>query len=134
MARENTKRKPAVRTVRRRDRYVPSPEPLSRKWVEVERARSISQKELASIMGCTEGYVSQLLAGRTKLTLETALHFASYLRIAPADIWADFPFPNLYPGSLTPDAVEVARNWRAIPDESTRASSASLIAKLSHRS
>src|SRR5690348_6496425 len=99
MARENVKRKPATKpSPRKRIRYIPDWQPLSRKWAELEGPKHLSQKQLAGLANSTEGMISQLLKGKTKLTIEWALQFVMYMDIPVTEIWPDFPFAKLVPG------------------------------------
>lgn len=117
MARDNLKRKPAQkRPVKKRVRYVPAWEPLHAKWEALKRERDYSQKQLAVDAESSEGMVSQLLAGRTALTIEWALQFSLYMRVPVTEIWPDFPFAALVPGNLTPDEVEVALMFRLLQE------------------
>lgn len=113
MVRENVKRRPASKPVnKKRVRYIPDHRPLQAKWNELETARHLAQKKLASIAGASEGAVSQLLNGTTKLTIEWALQFAMYMDVSVIDIWPDFPFAKLVPGGLTPEEMEIALRFR----------------------
>lgn len=115
MARDNLKRKPAEKpAARKRVRYVPDWRPLAAKWKELETPRHLSQKQLAGLAEASEGAISQLLNGTTKLTVEWALQFAMYMRVSVTEIWPDFPFASLVPGSLAPDEVEIALMFRML--------------------
>jgi transcriptional regulator with XRE-family HTH domain len=133
MPRTSARRKPELRHTRGRDRYVPSHEPLAAKWKELKAERHLSQKAMAAQAQTTEGAISQFLNGRTKLTVEMQLQFAKYMRVAVVDIWHDFPFADLCPGRLPPDAVEIAQRWIAIPDDEEKTALAALIRRKPHR-
>jgi hypothetical protein len=117
MARESTKRKLAEKpAAKKRNRYVPDWRPLKAKWDELEGPKQLSQKAMASHAVSSAGAISQFLSGETKLTVEWALQFALYMRVPITDIWPDFPFAPLVPGSLTPEEVEVALLYRMAKD------------------
>jgi len=121
MAKENLKRKPAAKPpTKKRTRYVPDWKPLLAKWNELKDERGYAQKAMGIAAGATEGAISQLLNGTTKLTVEWALQFSKYMRIPVIDIWPDFPFKALFPGSLSPDEVEIALLYRAVRDPKQR--------------
>lgn len=116
MARENLKRKPAERITRKRVRYVPDWRPLRKKWDELKDERHLSQKQMGAMANASEGAISQLLNGTTKLTVEWALQFALYMRVPIPEIWPDFPFAPLVSGNLAPDEVEVALMFRMLQE------------------
>jgi transcriptional regulator with XRE-family HTH domain len=121
MAKESLKRKPAEKKpTRKRVKYIPASEPLAQKWRELEDERRLSQNELASLAGASEGAISQFLRGKTSLTIEWALQFALYMRVSVIDIWPDFPFAKLVPGGLSPDEIEVALRYRVLRDANAR--------------
>lgn len=114
MARESAKRKHAERVTKKRVRYVPDWRPLRAKWDELKDQRGFSQKQMGAAANATEGAISQLLSGSTKLTIEWALQFAKYMRVPLTEIWPDFPFRELVPGNLAPDEVEIALMFRML--------------------
>lgn len=116
MARESTKRKPAERIAKKRVRYVPDWKPLREKWDELKDPRHLSQKQMGAMANASEGAISQLLNGSTKLTIEWALQFAMYMRVPITEIWPEFPFAHLVPGNLAPDEVEVALMFRMLQE------------------
>jgi len=131
MARESVKRKPAQRLVRRRERYVPDWQPLRAKWDQLEAERHFSQKAMALAAKATEGAISQFLKGDTKLTVEWALQFATYMRLSPMEIWPDWPFPGISSGTLSPEEIEVAILYRMVKDPDQKISFAKLLRSLS---
>ncbi len=117
MAKESARRKPAPKPpAKKRTRYIPDWKPLRALWDARKDQEGWSQKAMALAAGATEGAISQLLKGDTKLTIEWALQFARYMRVPIVEIWADFPFRALTPGNLAPDEVEVALTFRALKD------------------
>lgn len=81
---------------------------LESAWKRVKAKRDISQKEMAVIWGKTPGLVSQYIKGHTALNIEAKLWFAQYLRLAPVEIWPEFPFKWITPKNLSMEAMQVA--------------------------
>ncbi len=105
--------------------------PLYQAWHRVKRYRpDISQKELALEWGLTEGAISQYIRGHTELNVEAQLWFARYLEVPVTDIWPDFAFRDLCPGSLPPKAIAVARDWTKLSE--TQSAQAAAFADLIH--
>jgi hypothetical protein len=131
MARESVKRKPSQAPSKKRERYVPDWRPLRLKWDQLKDNRHLSQKVMGLSAGASEGAISQLLSGSTKLTVEWALQFATYMQVPVVEIWPDFPFRSLVPGNLAPDEVEIALLWRMVRDPVQKKTLAALLRSVS---
>jgi plasmid maintenance system antidote protein VapI len=96
---------------------------LEEVWNRVEAARAtdggrpISKKDMALQWGVNPSNVSQYINGHIALNIEAKLRFCEYLRIAPQNIWPDFPFKWIAPGGLAPDALEVAVSYSETAEE-----------------
>jgi DNA-binding XRE family transcriptional regulator len=117
MGKQSAQRKQAPKApTKKRARYIPEWQPLRAMWDARKDQEGWSQKAMALAAGATEGAISQLLKGDTKLTIEWALQFSTYMGVPIVDIWPDFPFRGATPGRLSPDEVEIALMFRMLKD------------------
>lgn len=134
MGKQSAQRKPAPKAqAKKRARYVPDWQPLRSIWDAKKDQEGWSQKAMALAAGSTEGAISQLLKGDTKLTIEWALQFATYMRVSVLEIWPDFPFRAQTPGTLAPDEVEVALMFRMLKDPAQKKAFSEFLRSLQNR-
>ncbi len=53
------------------------------------RKSGLKQRDLASMVDCTEQYISQLETGRSKPTVDMKYRIAKALKIDPEFVWSD---------------------------------------------
>jgi transcriptional regulator with XRE-family HTH domain len=58
---------------------------------EIREMRKMSQRDLAKLVGCTDGSISRLEAGERRLTSDWMSKIADALRVRPAELFAENP-------------------------------------------
>jgi transcriptional regulator with XRE-family HTH domain len=84
-------------------------------WDGRRKDLKLTQQQLAERWDVTQGLVGQYLNGHLPLGVVATLRFAEALNCRPDEIRRDFVFNKLLPGELSPDAVEIALLWTAMP-------------------
>lgn len=79
-------------------------EKIIRNIIKILNDRNLTRASLATPLGITEGNVSKLLNGKTKLTYDMLSKIASYLSITEIDI---ITWPEKYVKMASPDAEPI---------------------------
>lgn len=70
---------------------------------ELRRTRSLSQEQLAELVGLAPKFISRIEVGRSSPSLETIENIARALQVEIRDL---FEFVHLQPGEITPQAIQ----------------------------
>lgn len=70
---------------------------------ELRRTKSLSQEQLAELVGLAPKFISRIEVGRSSPSLETIENIARALQVEIRDL---FEFVHLQPGEITPQAIE----------------------------
>lgn len=81
--------------------------PMRLRIKEVREELGVSQTELATALGVSKGYMSQLENGKRRLNLETQIEIAKFLCV-PAETLVDFDAPEKAESDLVLQAFQRA--------------------------
>ena len=70
---------------------------------ELRRIKSLSQEQLAELVGLAPKFISRIEVGRSSPSLETIENIARALQVEIRDL---FEFVHLQPGEITPQAIQ----------------------------
>lgn len=70
---------------------------------ELRRTKSLSQEQLAELVGLAPKFISRIEVGRSSPSLETIENIARALQVEIRDL---FEFVHLQPGEITPQAIQ----------------------------
>lgn len=84
-------------------------------WNHRAKQLGLTQEKLAHDWDVTQGLISQYINAHTPLGVVATLRFAKVLKVRPNEIRKDFEYTDTLASELTPEAIEIASLWMALP-------------------
>lgn len=110
----------AVNTVKKGKRKITpadlkAAENLYKLWQLKKKELNLTQKELAELMGVTQGSLSSWFHGYAAIGTNALLKFSRFLGVAPTEIRPDFAYTDSV-ADLSPDVIRMANKLQGLPE------------------